>query len=51
MHSKSEDILVIGAGASGLAFALECIDHGFKVRLIDRRNNACRSTDEKRSFC
>lgn len=45
MHSKSEDILVIGAGASGLAFALECIDHGFKVRLIDRRSG--RSMTEK----
>jgi 2-polyprenyl-6-methoxyphenol hydroxylase-like FAD-dependent oxidoreductase len=38
MNSNNEDILVIGAGASGLAFALECIDHGFRVRLIDRRS-------------
>ncbi|WP_372599996.1 FAD-dependent oxidoreductase [Amphritea sp.] len=45
MNSKTEKILVIGAGASGLAFALECIDHGFKVRLIDRRSG--RSMIEK----
>ena len=33
----NENILVVGAGASGLAFALECISHGLKVRLIDKR--------------
>jgi 2-polyprenyl-6-methoxyphenol hydroxylase-like FAD-dependent oxidoreductase len=31
------DILVVGGGASGLAFALECIRHGIAVRIIDKR--------------
>lgn len=30
-------ILVVGAGASGLAFALECASRGVAVRIIDKR--------------
>lgn len=30
-------ILVVGAGASGLAFALECASQGIRVRIIDKR--------------
>jgi len=30
-------ILVVGAGASGLAFALECASRGIRVRMIERR--------------
>ena len=30
-------ILVVGAGASGLAFALECASRGISVRIIDKR--------------
>lgn len=32
-------ILVIGAGASGLAFALECANRGVNPRIIDKRPN------------
>ncbi|PSL15898.1 2-polyprenyl-6-methoxyphenol hydroxylase-like FAD-dependent oxidoreductase [Marinobacterium halophilum] len=38
-------ILVVGAGASGLAFALECAHRGIKPRIIDKRPN--RSMIEK----
>jgi len=31
-------IVVIGAGASGLAFALESINQGLKVRILDKRS-------------
>jgi 2-polyprenyl-6-methoxyphenol hydroxylase-like FAD-dependent oxidoreductase len=34
---KDESILVVGAGASGLAFALECLQSGIEVRIIDKR--------------
>lgn len=37
MNSKEVRIIVIGAGASGLAFALACIAQGVKVRIVDRR--------------
>ena len=33
----SPNILVVGAGASGLAFALACAHHGLQVRIIDKR--------------
>lgn len=38
-------ILVVGAGASGLAFALECAHRGITTRIIDKRPN--RSLIEK----
>ncbi|GAA0680256.1 hypothetical protein GCM10009104_00700 [Marinobacterium maritimum] len=38
-------ILVVGAGAGGLAFALECATRGTKVRIIDKRSG--RSVIEK----
>lgn len=37
LDSNNTNILVIGAGASGLAFALSSIAQGVKVRIIDRR--------------
>lgn len=37
MEREHPSILVIGAGAGGLAFALACAARGVKVRLIERR--------------
>lgn len=34
---RNSSILVVGAGAGGLAFALECADRGMPVRIIDKR--------------
>jgi 2-polyprenyl-6-methoxyphenol hydroxylase-like FAD-dependent oxidoreductase len=35
-------ILVAGAGPAGLAFALQALDHGADVRVIERRHQAAR---------
>lgn len=32
-----KDVLVVGAGPTGLTAAIECLRHGLSVRLIDRR--------------
>ncbi|QFT23022.1 Pentachlorophenol 4-monooxygenase [Pseudomonas sp. THAF187a] len=37
MSKLAPRILVVGAGASGLAFALECAFRGTKVRIVDKR--------------
>lgn len=37
MDDKIINFLIIGAGASGLAFALEAASHGERVRIIDKR--------------
>ncbi|EPJ43011.1 MAG: hypothetical protein OFPI_44960 [Osedax symbiont Rs2] len=45
LNTEKLNIVVIGAGASGLAFALECIQLGVEVRIIDKR--VSRSTTGK----
>jgi 2-polyprenyl-6-methoxyphenol hydroxylase-like FAD-dependent oxidoreductase len=40
--SSTADILVVGAGPTGLALALQAHDHGAVVRIIDRRLEADR---------
>lgn len=39
-------IIVIGAGASGLAFALTCISQGLKVRIIEERDEIHATVDK-----
>jgi len=39
LETKKPNIIVIGAGASGLAFALESIHQGVQVRIIDKRTS------------
>lgn len=42
-HMKqTADILVVGAGPTGLALALQAYDHGARVRIVDRRPGAFR---------
>lgn len=36
--TRAPDVLVVGAGTTGLALALQAHDHGAKVRVIDRRS-------------
>lgn len=40
--SRAADILVVGAGPSGLALALAAHDHGARVRIVERRREAFR---------
>ena len=40
--TRPAGILVAGAGPAGLALALQAHDHGADVRVIDRRQLACR---------
>lgn len=44
-HRIDVDVLVVGAGPTGLTAAIEAIRHGLSVRIIER--NACRSTFSK----
>lgn len=44
-HREDVDVLVIGAGPTGLTAACEAIRHGLTVRIIDRK--PCRSTFSK----
>lgn len=37
MHDGPVDVLVAGAGPTGLALALQAHDHGAQVRIVDRR--------------
>lgn len=39
MDNNCTTVLVVGAGASGLAFALECAHHNICVHIIDKRPN------------
>ena len=36
------DVVVVGAGPSGLALALQAYDHGALVRVVERRTEAFR---------
>ena len=36
------DLLVVGAGTTGLALALQAVDHGARVRIVERRPEADR---------
>jgi 2-polyprenyl-6-methoxyphenol hydroxylase-like FAD-dependent oxidoreductase len=36
------DVLVVGAGPTGLAMALQAHDHGVRVRIVGRRPEAFR---------
>jgi 2-polyprenyl-6-methoxyphenol hydroxylase-like FAD-dependent oxidoreductase len=36
------DLLVVGAGPTGLTLALQAHDHGMSVRIVDRRSDSCR---------
>jgi 2-polyprenyl-6-methoxyphenol hydroxylase-like FAD-dependent oxidoreductase len=36
------DLLVVGAGPTGLALALQAVDHGAAVRVVERRTDPCR---------
>ena len=40
--SRSVDLLVVGAGPTGLALALQAHAHGARVRIIERRPEARR---------
>jgi 2-polyprenyl-6-methoxyphenol hydroxylase-like FAD-dependent oxidoreductase len=40
--SRAADILVVGAGPTGLTLALTAHDHGARVRIVDRRPEAFR---------
>jgi 2-polyprenyl-6-methoxyphenol hydroxylase-like FAD-dependent oxidoreductase len=40
--AQAPDILVVGAGPTGLALALQAHDHGAHVRIVDRRREAFR---------
>ena len=39
---RAADILVVGAGPTGLALALQAHDHGARVRIVERRPEAFR---------
>ena len=41
-HEPPADILVVGAGPTGLALALQAHDHGARVRVVERRPEAFR---------
>ncbi|MFG2563579.1 FAD-dependent monooxygenase [Streptomyces sp. NPDC048496] len=41
-HRNDIDVLIIGAGPTGLAAACEAVRHGLSVRIVDRK--PCRST-------
>ena len=36
MWSKSYDIIIVGAGLSGLATAISCASHGHSVQVIEQ---------------
>jgi 2-polyprenyl-6-methoxyphenol hydroxylase-like FAD-dependent oxidoreductase len=40
--TRTTDILVVGAGPTGLALALQAHDHGARVRIVERRPEAFR---------
>ena len=40
--SRAADLLVVGAGPTGLALALQAHDHGARVRIVERRPEAFR---------
>lgn len=42
MVEQKANILVVGAGASGLSFALQCLQHNVQVRIIDKRSYGSR---------
>lgn len=42
MSEFDVDVLVVGAGTTGLALALQAVDHGAKVGIVDRRPQAVR---------
>lgn len=42
MTASEPDVLVVGAGPSGLAVALQAHDHGARVRVLERRTRAFR---------
>ncbi|MEU1921030.1 FAD-dependent monooxygenase [Streptomyces albogriseolus] len=44
-HRADVDVLIVGAGPTGLTAACEAIRHGLTVRIVDRK--ACRSTFSK----
>ncbi|MBC2907412.1 FAD-dependent monooxygenase [Streptomyces cupreus] len=44
-HRNDVDVLIIGAGPTGLTAACEAIRHGLSVRIVDRK--PCRSTFSK----
>ncbi|MGZ3582157.1 MAG: FAD-dependent monooxygenase [Ktedonobacterales bacterium] len=39
---RAADVLVVGAGPTGLALALQAHDHGARVRIVERRREAFR---------
>lgn len=39
---RAADILVVGAGPTGLALALQAHDHGARIRIVERRREAFR---------
>jgi flavin-dependent dehydrogenase len=36
------DVVVVGAGPTGLALALQAVDHGARVRVLERRSESFR---------
>lgn len=42
MTSPDIDVLVVGAGTTGLALALQAHDHGARVRLLEHREQRFR---------